>query len=130
MFGDVSQAADGRRFDGIGMIDVTTQAGKKRFCGDVVVKTDIEGLTPTSLVGFENHSGRTFLGPNAKPLGRILVGKGNNGSDRTEGAIQGNITGTYLHGSLLPKNPHLADYLICKALTRRCGDALSPLDES
>jgi len=130
LLGHYYQTADGRRFDGIGMIDVTTQAGKKRFIGDVVVKTDIEGLTPTSLVGFENHSGRTFLGPNAKPLGRVLVGKGNNGSDRTEGAIQGNITGTYLHGSLLPKNPHLADYLIGKALTRRGGGALSPLEDS
>ena len=130
LLGHYYQTADGRRFDGIGMIDVTTQAGRKRFIGDVVVKTDIEGLTPTSLVGFENHSGRTFLGPNAKPLGRVLVGKGNNGSDRTEGAIQSNITGTYLHGSLLPKNPHLADYLIGKALTRRGGGALSPLDDS
>src|SRR5260370_27664019 len=95
MFGDVSQAADGRRFDGIGMIDVTTQAGKKRFIGDVVVKTDIEGLTPTSLVGFENHSGRTFLGPNAKPLGRVLVGKGNNESDKAAGAIQAHIPRPY-----------------------------------
>ncbi len=130
LLGHYYQTADGQRFDGIGMIDVTTQAGRKRFIGDVVVKTDIEGLTPTSLVGFENHSGRTFLGPNAKPLGRVLVGKGNNGSDRTEGAIQSNITGTYLHGSLLPKNPHLADYLIGKALTRRGGGALSPLEDS
>ncbi len=105
-------------------------ASVERFIGDVVVKTDIEGLTPTSLVGFENHSGRTFLGQGAKPLGRVLRGKGNNGSDKTEGAVQGNIIGTYLHGSLLPKNPHLADYLIRKAVTRRGGDSLSHLDDS
>jgi CobQ-like glutamine amidotransferase family enzyme len=130
LLGHYYQTADGQRFDGIGMIDVTTQAGKKRFIGDVVVRTEIAGLTPTSLVGFENHSGRTFLGPNAKPLGKVMVGKGNNGSDKTEGAVQGNITGTYLHGSLLPKNPHLADYLIGKALTRRGDGALSQLDDS
>ena len=130
LLGHYYQTADGRRFDGIGMIDVVTQAGKKRFIGDVVARPDIEGLIPTSLVGFENHSGRTFLGPNARPLGKVLVGNGNNGSDKTEGAIQGNITGTYLHGSLLPKNPHLADYLIGRALTRRGDGALSHLDDS
>jgi lipid II isoglutaminyl synthase (glutamine-hydrolysing) len=130
LLGHYYQTADGERFDGIGMIDVRTEAGKRRFIGDVVVKTEIEGLTPTSLVGFENHSGRTFLGPEAKPLGHVLTGKGNNGSDNTEGAVQGNIIGTYMHGSLLPKNPHLADYLIRKAVTRRGGYSLSHLDDS
>jgi CobQ-like glutamine amidotransferase family enzyme len=130
LLGHYYQTADGQRFDGIGMIDVTTQAGRRRFIGDVVVRTEIAGITPTSLVGFENHSGRTFLGPKAKPLGKVMVGKGNNGSDKSEGAVEGNITGTYLHGSLLPKNPHLADYLIGKALTRRGDGALSQLDDS
>src|SRR5437773_11196161 len=78
LLGHYYQTADGERFDGIGLIDVTTQAGKKRFIGDVVVLTSIEGLTPSTLVGFENHSGRTFLGPNARPLGKVLTGKGNN----------------------------------------------------
>jgi len=96
----------------------------------VVVQTSIEGLTPSTLVGFENHSGRTFLGPNARPLGKVLTGKGNNGSDRTEGTVQGGIIGTYLHGSLLPKNPHLADHLIAQALRRRGDGALAPLDDS
>jgi len=130
LLGHYYQTAEGERYDGIGLLDVTTQAGKKRFIGDVVVQTSIEGLTPSTLVGFENHSGRTFLGPNARPLGKVLTGKGNNGSDRTEGTVQGGIIGTYLHGSLLPKNPHLADHLIAQALRRRGDGALAPLDDS
>jgi CobQ-like glutamine amidotransferase family enzyme len=130
LLGHYYQTADGERFDGIGMLDVKTEAGKKRFIGDVVVQTRLDALAPDTLVGFENHSGRTFLGERAKPLGKVLMGKGNNGSDKTEGAVQGNIIGTYLHGSLLPKNPHLADHLIGKAVTRRGGGALSNLDDS
>jgi len=133
LLGHYYQTAEGERFDGIGLLDVTTQAGKKRFIGDVVVETTIEGLRPASLVGFENHSGRTFLGANARPLGRVVMGHGNNGSDKTEGAVQsigGAIIGTYLHGSLLPKNPHLADHLIGAALKRRGDGALSALDDS
>ena len=130
LLGHYYQTADGQRYDGIGLIDVRTEAGKKRFIGDVVVLTSIEGLTPSTLVGFENHSGRTFLGPKAKPLGKVLQGHGNNGSDHQEGCIQGGIIGTYMHGSLLPKNPHLADQLIAAALKRRGGAALSHLDDS
>jgi CobQ-like glutamine amidotransferase family enzyme len=112
------------------MIDVRTEAGKKRFIGDVVVETEIAGLEPKTLVGFENHSGRTFLGPNSKALGKTLLGHGNNGADHMEGYLQGSVLGTYMHGSLLPKNPHLADYLIRNALSRRGVDELSPLDDS
>ncbi|HET7339755.1 MAG TPA: glutamine amidotransferase [Candidatus Dormibacteraeota bacterium] len=130
LLGHYYQTADGERFDGIGMLDVKTEAGKKRFIGDVVVQTTLDDVTPSTLVGFENHSGRTFLGPNAKPLGTVIAGKGNNGSDKTEGAVQGNIIGTYLHGSLLPKNPHLADHIIGRALRRRGDGALSHLDDS
>jgi hypothetical protein len=130
LLGHYYQTAEGERYDGIGLIDVTTQAGKKRFIGDVVIQTTIEGLIPSTFVGFENHSGRTFLGPSAKPLGKVLHGKGNNGSDGTEGVIQNNVTGTYMHGSLLPKNPHLADHLISEALRRRGDGALSVLDDS
>ena len=128
LLGHYYQTADGERYDGIGLIDVKTEAGKKRFIGDVVVQTDI-GLTPSTLVGFENHSGRTFLGSDAKPLGKVIQGKGNNGSDKTEGCMQGGIIGTYLHGSLLPKNPHLADHLIAATLRRRGDGALSSLDD-
>ena len=130
LLGHYYQTAEGDRFDGIGLIDVATEAGTKRYIGDVVVQTSIEGLTPDTLVGFENHSGRTFLGKDVKPLGKVLMGKGNNGSDKTEGCVQGGVIGTYLHGSLLPKNPHLADYLIKRALTRRGVADLSPLDDS
>ncbi len=130
LLGHYYQTGEGERFPGIGMIDVRTEAGKRRFIGDVVVDAEIPALTPPTLVGFENHSGRTFLGPKAKPLGKVRLGFGNNGSDKTEGCVQGTVIGTYLHGSLLPKNPHLADYLIRGALTRRGVDELAPLDDS
>ncbi len=130
LLGHYYQTAEGEKFPGIGMIDVRTEAGKKRFIGDVVVDTDIETLNPKTLVGFENHSGRTYLGPKARPLGKARLGYGNNGSDGMEGCLQGTVLGTYLHGSLLPKNPHLADYLIRNALIRRGVDELSPLDDS
>src|ERR1700692_1560062 len=130
LLGHYYQTAEGERFPGIGLIDVRTEAGKKRLIGDVVIDTQIEGITPSTLVGFENHSGRTFLGPNAQTVGRVRLGFGNNGSDGGEGYLQGGVLGTYLHGSLLPKNPHLADYLIRAALRRRGVAELSPLDDS
>jgi lipid II isoglutaminyl synthase (glutamine-hydrolysing) len=133
LLGHYYQTAEGERFPGIGLIDVRTEAGKRRFIGDVVIDADTDqlpGLRPATLVGFENHSGRTFLGPKAGPLGRVRLGFGNNGSDGTEGCMQGSVVGTYLHGSLLPKNPHLADHLIGSALKRRGVAALSPLDDS
>jgi len=130
LLGHFYQTAEGERYPGIGLIDVRTEAGKKRFIGDVVVDAGIEGLDPPTLVGFENHSGRTFLGPGARPLGRVRLGSGNNGSDGTEGCLQGGVLGTYLHGSLLPKNPQLADYLIRRALTRRGVAELEDLDDS
>jgi hypothetical protein len=130
LLGHYYQTADGERFPGIGLIDVRTEAGKKRFIGDVVVETLFAELEPRTLVGFENHSGRTFLGPHAKPIGHVVLGNGNNGSDGFEGCLQGAVVGTYMHGSLLPKNPHLADYLILRALRRRGVEELSPLDDS
>jgi hypothetical protein len=110
---------------GLGVIDVRTRAGRQRFVGNLVADTP-DG----QLVGFENHSGRTYLGPDAKPLGTVLVGHGNNGEDKTEGAVQGKIIGTYSHGSCLPKNPWLADRLLAWALERRHGAVrLIPLDD-
>jgi CobQ-like glutamine amidotransferase family enzyme len=126
LLGHYYEAATGQHLPGIGLIDVRTEAGGKRCIGDVVVEADESlGLTPSTLVGFENHSGRTFLGEGARPLGRVRRGSGNNGRDGTEGVVCGTIFGTYLHGSLLPKNPHLADLVISRALRRR----LEPLDD-
>ncbi len=85
----------------------------------------------TTLVGFENHSGRTFLGSSVRPLGRVLKGNGNNGEDRTEGVWYKNAFGTYLHGPFLSKNPHFADLLLARALSRRWGpQQLLPLDDT
>ncbi len=127
LLGHYYEAATGEHLPGIGLIDVRTQAGRERCIGDVVVEADEAlGLRPSTLVGFENHSGRTFLGDGVRPLGRVLKGSGNNGADGTEGVACGNILGTYLHGSLLPKNPHLADLVVERALRRR----LEPLDDS
>lgn len=123
----------GQRLPGISALDVYTVGGKERLIGNVVVETNPDVFRPAfRLVGFENHSGRTFLGAGVRPLGRALVGRGNNGEDRTEGAVYRNTIGCYLHGSLLPKNPQLADHLIVTALRRRYGDAvaLAPLDDA
>ena len=117
---------DGDDLPGIGLFDAWTEAGPRRFIGNVVVETDAFG----ELVGFENHSGLTFLAPSAQPLGRVRVGYGNNGRDGTEGCRYRNAIGCYLHGALLPKNPVLADFLIQAALQRRYGiGELPPLDD-
>jgi len=83
------------------------------------------------IVGFENHSGRTYLGPGVKPLGKIIKGYGNNGEDGFEGAIYKNVYCSYSHGSLLPKNPALADHLISVALKQKYKDfvSLSGIDD-
>src|SRR5207247_9996996 len=125
--GHYYQTATGERLPGIGLLDLRTEAGSRRCIGDVVVEADAAlGLSRPTLVGFENHSGRTFLGDGVRPLGRVLKGSGNNGEDGTEGVAHGSLFGTYLHGSLLPKNPHLADLILERALRRR----LEPLDDA
>jgi CobQ-like glutamine amidotransferase family enzyme len=106
------------RFTGI--LDLWTEGTSDRMIGNAIVESDIFGETRT-LVGFENHSGKTYLGQGVKPLGRVLRGYGNNGKDKVEGVLFKNCIGTYLHGSILPKNPHLADWLIQKAVERRHG---------
>ncbi|MEJ5186188.1 MAG: hypothetical protein WHT46_03800 [Candidatus Geothermincolales bacterium] len=114
---------------GVGLFDVRTEGGEDRYIGNVVIESLLEGVKG-SLVGFENHSGRTWLGPEATPLGRVVRGHGNNGQDGTEGCVYKGAVGTYLHGSLLPKNPHLADWLILKALRRRFQvEGLKTLDD-
>lgn len=116
----------GEVLPGVGLFDATSTAGPERFIGNVVVNTPRWG----TLVGFENHSGLTYLGDGVEPLGTIEVGRGNNGQDGTEGAVYRNAIGCYLHGALLPKNPKLTDWLIQGGLQRRYGDAeLPPLND-
>lgn len=124
-------AVDGSRMEGISLLDVDTVAGSTRLIGDLVIAVDLDGEFAT-VVGFENHAGRTRLGPDAVPLGGVVSGNGNNGEDSGEGARQGRIIGTYLHGPLLPKNPWLADRLLTWALDHAPGGAatLEPLDDS
>ena len=110
---------DGTRLPGLGLVDLRTEAGQTRAIGNVLVDASGLGLEPPTLVGFENHAGRTFLGDGLAPLGRCLVGRGNNGDDGFEGVAAGTVIGTYLHGSLLPKNPHLTDHLLRVALAHR-----------
>lgn len=118
---------DGDDLPGLGVLDVTSEAGHDRYIGNVVVDAPDLG----TLVGFENHSGKTWLGDGVRPLGTVRVGKGNNGKDGTEGARYRNAIGCYLHGALLPKNPHLADWLIVRALERKYGTVdLPPLDDT
>lgn len=120
LFGHYYQPFDAEKLQGISLLDAYTVAGKKRFIGNVTVETDFLALK--TLVGFENHSGLTYLQGDTTPLGKTLVGNGNNGQDNFEGARYKNVFGTYLHGSLLPKNPHFADYLIELALEKKYGE--------
>jgi lipid II isoglutaminyl synthase (glutamine-hydrolysing) len=112
---------------GIGLFDAVSEAGAERFIGNVVVDTEEWG----TLVGFENHSGLTWLG-DATPMGKVRIGRGNNGKDGTEGARYRNAVGCYLHGALLPKNPALTDWLLEAGLRRRheTGVALTSLGDS
>ncbi len=115
---------------GIGVFDAFTITGDRRLVGNVVAKSALGGPSGT-VVGFENHSGKTYLGEGCAPLGMVTVGHGNNAEDRTEGAVYLGAVGTYLHGSLLPKNPSVADFLIEKGLSRHGGPVrLDRLDDT
>ncbi len=135
LFGRFYRDASGAELEGAALFDLWTEhpgPGAKRLIGNVVAELCPEpGEEASTLVGFENHGGRTYLGAGARPLARVQSGFGNNGHDSTEGARYKNAFGTYLHGSLLPKNPRFADRLIELALGRRYGDdiRLPPLDD-
>jgi hypothetical protein len=110
---------------GVGLVDLhTVREDGPRLIGNCAIETDL-GNGPQTIAGFENHGGRTYLGPHEQPLGRVLSGHGNNGKDGLEGVHSHNVIGTYLHGPLLPKNVWLADRLIELAL----GVELSPLPD-
>ena len=126
MAGHYFDPYDAPRLDGMGLLDLHTVAGPTRLIGNVVATSDFG-----ELVGYENHSGLTYLGSGARPLGRTALGQGNNGTDGTEGARRDNVIGTYLHGPVLAKAPSLADHLLAAALTAAGRHAqLEPLDDS
>ncbi|HEY5977128.1 MAG TPA: glutamine amidotransferase [Solirubrobacterales bacterium] len=127
-----SYQLDEERLPGLGLADLeTVREPGPRLIGNVAIEADL-GEGPKTIAGFENHGGRTYLGADAEPLGKVLSGFGNNGVDELEGVRQGNLIGTYLHGPLLPKNAWLADRLIALALERRYGSdpQLQPLEDS
>jgi lipid II isoglutaminyl synthase (glutamine-hydrolysing) len=127
MLGHEFVTQEGVRIAGVGVLDVTTRGQAVRLIGNNYVDTDDAGR----LVGYENHSGLTTLGPGARALGRTQHGRGNNGKDGTEGAVRDNVIGTYLHGPVLAKSPRFADELIRRALRRRGADTeLEPLDDA
>jgi lipid II isoglutaminyl synthase (glutamine-hydrolysing) len=112
---------------GVGLVDVNTRPEPgPRLIGNLAIEVDLDG-GPRVLAGFENHAGRTTLGPGEQPLGRVLKGHGNDGRSGHEGVRRGSVIGTYLHGPLLPKNAWFADWLIGKAARM---EALQPLDDA
>ena len=111
----------------LGILDIYTESEDGRLIGNVVIQSDFLGEKST-LVGFENHGGRTYINEHT-PLGKTIVGFGNNGSDGGEGIIYKNTIGTYLHGPILPKNPNLTDYLIFKALEKRFDTTKEAFDK-
>lgn len=117
LFGRFFKTSEGTTIQGIGIFKAETHGGRKRLIGNTIVSSHKFG----DLMGYENHSGLTLLDNDQPALGRIIKGKGNNGEDTTEGAVYKNVYGSYLHGSLLPKNPALADELIRVAVTKRYG---------
>jgi lipid II isoglutaminyl synthase (glutamine-hydrolysing) len=113
---------------GAGLVDLTTvRADGPRLIGNVAIEVELEPGVPEVLAGFENHGGRTKLGSDEHPLGRVLKGHGNDGRSGFEGVRRGNVIGTYLHGPLLPKNAWFADWLIATALG--ADSPLAPLDD-
>ncbi|HEY1832879.1 MAG TPA: glutamine amidotransferase [Solirubrobacteraceae bacterium] len=117
------------RIEGVGLLDLeTVREEGPRLIGNVAIEVELEGGRIGVLAGFENHGGRTRLAAGQRPLGRVLKGFGNDGASGHEGALAGNVIGTYLHGPLLPKNVWFADWLIARALGLDVAE-LAPLDD-
>ncbi|HUQ84960.1 MAG TPA: hypothetical protein VM077_01435 [Candidatus Limnocylindrales bacterium] len=119
LFGKYYEPEEGKRIEGLGIFDMISKhpgINHPRLIGNVIARAQIHGLEDITIVGFENHGGRTYLGSNARPFAKIIKGNGNNGEDSSEGVIYKNAIGSYFHGPLLPKNPEIADWLISKAL--------------
>jgi len=115
--------ANGQEVDGLGLLDVISVPGEKRFVGDIKTTSTVLGF---ELTGFENHMGRTILGPTAQAFGKVITGHGN-GDSKYDGAITGNIFGTYMHGPILARNPELADLLLTRATGRKYAQITDPL---
>lgn len=127
LLGDYYQPAQGPKLEGLSIFPAYTKASDQRMIGNIVIDSQFG-----KLVGFENHSGKTYLKKDAQPLGKVIKGFGNNGEDQTEGCIYKNAVGCYMHGSLLPKNPELADWLLKTALEVKYGKVieLEALDDN
>ncbi len=129
LLGHYYEAADGTKCEFLGAVDLVTKASGTRMINNYCYRLPAE-LGGSTVVGFENHSGKTYLGEGISPLGEVLKGSGNNGEDKTEGVHYKNVFGTYSHGPVLPKNPEFADLLLKTALERKYGTAeLAPLDD-
>ncbi|SEH38906.1 MULTISPECIES: type 1 glutamine amidotransferase [Atopobiaceae] len=113
---------------GLSLVDLYTDRGDPRLISNIVVESRI---CEQPIVGYENHGGRTHLGPDVEPLGKVVYGHGNDGVSGFEGCLYHNVVGTYVHGPLFPKNPGVVDYLIARAMERKYGiDELEPLDDA
>lgn len=132
LLGNYYKTWDGKELEYLGALNLWTIGGEKRMIGNIVFECDIlkSDTCDGKIIGFENHSGRTYLGPEISPLGKVIKGYGNNSEDGYEGAIYKNTFCSYSHGSILPKNPALTDHLITLALKQKYKDfvALQPLD--
>ncbi|MEP6632141.1 MAG: cobalamin biosynthesis protein CobB, partial [Lapillicoccus sp.] len=122
-FGNAFITVEGQELPGLGILDVTTRGNPTRMIGGIVLETSFG-----EVVGFENHSGATVLGSGQAAFGTVRVGHGNNGTDRTEGAVTGHVIGSYLHGPILPANPRVADHLIARAAELATGRPFEPAD--
>ena len=132
LLGHYYAPTDGQELPGLGVLDLASVGGPERFIGHAVVDCDLGDGQRRQLTGFENHSGRTYLGTGVDPLGRVAAGGGNNGEDGSEGARYRQVYATYLHGPVLPKNPWFTDLLIGKALAHRYPGVgpLAPLQDA
>lgn len=126
LFGRSFTTKDGDVMPGAGIFDLETVGDDKRIVGNIVLNSSEFG----EIIGYENHSGLTSLGPDTVALGEVIKGVGNNITDNNEGARYRNVIGTYLHGPLLPKNPRIADWIIAQAVNRKYGEtSLEPLKD-
>lgn len=121
LFGRFFRTLKGEEIVGANILPIETIAGEERMIGNIIIKSQEFG----EIIGYENHSGQTFLDKTVTPLGQVIKGAGNNMIDASEGVRYNNVIATYLHGPILPKNPQIADFLINEALNRR-GISIDP----